>query len=357
MSLLNEYIEKINNNKIDLENELRSLIKKYSELKKTNLILYASNFNSQVPSHIEQSDYYYLKDLLDDLPKEDLDFYIETPGGCTETVEDIVKYIHSEFKKISFVICGEAKSAGTIMAMSANELFMTKTGSLGPIDAQIITTNGFISAYDYIDWYEEKKKELKLSPVDEIIINKINPGELNSIKNGLNYCEELVREWLTKYQNKTKREATTISKTLINHKKWHTHNRSLKYNDLEKIGIDITYFDKKLEEIVYRINIVCRLIFNTSKTYKIFSTSNVTINLSSEIKENQIPEVIDINHRCPICGKEVTFYAKLKDKEIDVINKLPLPKDNIYKCECGQKFDLSEIIHNIEHDFNAKIIK
>ena len=61
--------------------------------------------------------------------------------------------------------------------------------------------------------------------------------------------------------------------------------------------------------------------------------------------------------KCPNCGKEVTFYAKLRNKEIDTNNKLPLPKNNIYKCTCGQVFDLSEIINNIEHDFNTKIIK
>lgn len=357
--MLKEYLEKISNNNIDLENELRRLISEYNDIRKTNLIVYVSNFNPQVPSHLESHDYYYLKDLLEEIPRDNLDIYLETPGGCTETAEDIVKYIHNEFKKISFVICGEAKSAGTIMTMSGNEILMTKTGSLGPIDAQINTPNGFISAYDYIDWYEEKKKEKNINKVDEIIINKINPGELNSIKNGLDYCEELVYNWLIKYQNYSKEKANKISKELINHKKWHTHNRSLKIDDLEDIGLNITKLEsnKELEILVYKINLVCRLLLNMSKAYKIFSTNTITISLKTEQNIKEIPDLIDINHKCPICGKEVTFYAKLKNTNQNISNKLKIPDDNLYKCTCGQVFDLTEVLNNIEHDFNTKIIK
>ena len=358
MSILKEYLERISNNQIDLEAELRNIISEYNKIRKTNLLVYVSNFNPQVPSLINIQDYYYLKDLIDEVPKGDLDFYIETPGGIAEIAEDIVKYLHSEFDKVTFVICGEAKSAGTIMAMSANEIMMTKTGSLGPIDAQINTSNGFISAYDFLNWYDEVKKEKKLSQADEIIINKINPGELTSIKNSLDYCSELVKDWLIKYQDYGEKKAKQISEELINHKKWHTHNRSLKIDDLKNIGLNITALDdnKELETLVYKINLLCRLIFNTTKTYKIFSSQNVTITLKAETN-NSIPDVVDIRHKCPKCGKEVIFYARLKDKEIDINNKLPLPKDNIYMCECGEILNLTNIINDIEQQFNTKVIK
>ncbi len=64
-------------------------------------------------------------------------FTLETSGGSGEAAEEIVRFIHSKFDSISFVIAGQAKSAGTIMALSGHEIFMTDSGSLGPIDAQI----------------------------------------------------------------------------------------------------------------------------------------------------------------------------------------------------------------------------
>ena len=35
---------------------------------------------------------------------------------------------------------------------------MTETGSLGPIDAQMRIGRSVISAYDYMEWVEEKKR-------------------------------------------------------------------------------------------------------------------------------------------------------------------------------------------------------
>lgn len=40
--------------------------------------------------------------------------YIETPGGSGETAEEVVKFLRNNFDTVSFVVSGEAKSAGTI---------------------------------------------------------------------------------------------------------------------------------------------------------------------------------------------------------------------------------------------------
>ena len=65
-----------------------------------------------------------------------IDMYIETPGGSGETAEEVAKFLRNNFDTVSFVVCGEAKSAGTIIVLSGDEILMTETGSLGPIDAQ-----------------------------------------------------------------------------------------------------------------------------------------------------------------------------------------------------------------------------
>lgn len=397
MTILEEYLKKINENRwgsIELEQELKRLIKIYNEKRNTNLIIYASSFNPNLPSALEQKDFYYLKDLLDGIPKgENLDVYIETPGGSGTTAEEIVRYIHSEFNKISFVICGEAKSAGTIMAMSADEILMTKTGSLGPIDAQMISNRGVISAYDYIEWVNSKRKDAekdgRLNPADAMIIAQITPGELNGVVHQLKYAEDLVKEWLYKYKfknwNKTetrglvvtptmkKRKASSIARKLSNHRIWRTHGRSLKIEDLESIGLKVTNLDddRQLGDLVYKINLICRLLFSMSNTYKFFCTQSQSLSLNAQSnnavpspQQNNvsIPAVIDINHICPKCGKQVTFFAKLindpnLDKEMLKMGKIPIPKGNIYKCECGFDFNLQGVIDNIERQVGRKIVK
>ena len=92
------------------------------------------------------------------------------------------------------------------MTMCADEILMTKTASLGPIDAQMISNRGVVSAFDYVEWIKEKKKEAekngRLNPADAIIIAQIAPGEINGVEHSLEYAKDLVKEWLYKYKFK-----------------------------------------------------------------------------------------------------------------------------------------------------------
>jgi len=83
------------------------------------------------------SDYQVIHEMLRQVDKQKLDLYLETPGGSGEAAEEIVNFLHDKFESVDFLIAGEAKSAGTLMAMSADEIYMTDSGSLGPIDAQV----------------------------------------------------------------------------------------------------------------------------------------------------------------------------------------------------------------------------
>ncbi|RPI51133.1 MAG: peptidase, partial [Deltaproteobacteria bacterium] len=207
MGLLTEYIKK----KLsvpDLELELLRLISGYNKQRNTFLFLYASAAEKGIPgAMLQQSDFYTIRDMLADKTDIDkIDFYIETLGGSGETAEEIARFLHDKFDMVSFVISGEAKSAGTIMVLSGNDILMTETGSLGPIDAQVPIGRSRISAYDYREWVDEKRKEAQeqgsLNPFDATMIAQITPGELNGIIHALKFAEDLVAEWLPKYKFK-----------------------------------------------------------------------------------------------------------------------------------------------------------
>ena len=97
--------------------------------------------------------------MLNGADSSKLDFYIETPGGSAEAAEEIVECLRDKFEKVSFIVTGEAKSAGTIMVLSGDEIIMTQTGSLGPIDAQVKIGRSIVSAFDYIEWTDNKREE------------------------------------------------------------------------------------------------------------------------------------------------------------------------------------------------------
>lgn len=391
MSLMNEYI----NRKLsgpDLESELLKLIGEYNSLRETYLFVYAAAIGKPIPTvPLEQADFYILRDLLSGQEKRNkVDVYLETPGGSGETAEEIGRFLHNNFETVSFVISGEAKSAGTIIALSGDEILMTETGSLGPIDAQVKIGRSIVSAYDYMEWVKEKREEAEkqgaLNPFDATMIAQISPGELGRVFHSLKFAEDLVKDWLVRYKFKNwistethkkavtdsmkKQRAEEIAKELTNHSKWRSHGRSIKIEDLESIGLKVTRIDSdpQLANIVYRIQTVCRLLFETTTSFKIFATQDnkifrqaVPVGEPIKIPHVQIPDVAEINQVCQKCGESYKIYAKFVnnpkiDKDFQAKSFIPFPNNAKITCSCGYEIDLSGIKSQIEMQTKRKII-
>jgi ATP-dependent protease ClpP protease subunit len=390
MGFMNEYINK-KMTITELEEELLNLIRMYNNLRKTYLVVYAGAIGKQVPDlALSMDDYYSIYDMLKNVDSENLDFYIETPGGSGEAAEEIGRFIRDKFKNIVFVISGESKSAGTILALSGDEIFMTKTGSLGPIDAQIRIGRTVGSAYDYMEWVHEKKAEAQkngmLNPFDATMVAQISPSELKGVYNSLEFAKDIVKEWIAKYKFKDwtvtetrripvtdemKRErADYIAKELTNHGRWRSHGRSLKTDDLESIGLKIKRLDEDqdLVEIVYKIQTTIRLIFSSTTNYKIMATEKDKLFKQAvsagmlQTGPKKDADVIEIDIRCQKCKKHHKIYAKfINEPKIDEDYKKkgikPFPKDNKLICDCGFEIDLNGIEKEIESKISKKIIK
>jgi len=267
---------------------------------------------------------------------------------------------------------------------------MTETGSLGPIDAQVKIGRSVQSAYDYIEWVQDRKKEAeeqgRLNPFDATMVAQITPGELGSVLHAMNFAKDLVVEWLTKYkfrkwvvtetrkmpvtEEMRRKRAGEIADELANHSKWRLHGRSIKIHHLEEIGLKITRVDDnpELADLVYRIQTVCNLLFEKSTAFKIFATQDnkifrqaVLAGRPLRIPQKQAPNVVEIEQKCPECGAVHKIYGKLSpDRKIDqdLRNKgfVPFPKDAKIVCKCGFEMDLSGIKSQIEMQAGKKLL-
>ena len=395
MSYMKEYIDK----RLSIEGlvkELYGLISQYNKLRNSFLFIYCSAINKNIPyTALEQDDFYMFRDILHTIKgnNKNIDIYIETPGGSGEAAEEIVKYLHNNFESVNFLVSGEAKSAGTIMVLSGDEIMMTETGSLGPIDAQVVVGRYRQSAYDYIEWVNDVREKcaqgVPLNPFDARIISQITPGEINGIFHSLKFAEDLVTKWLVEYKFKNwditetnkknvtssdrLRRAQEVANELTNHSKWRSHGRSLKIKDMDQIGVKIKNIDEDnaLSDIVYRIQTICRLIFEMSNFYKLYIADGILLNKSAvpvnNIQQRSImnkndTDPIQINQSCQKCNESHSFYAKfISDKNIDDSLKqmglIPFPQDNNFTCKkCGFIIDLSAIRNDIELKKGKKII-
>ena len=379
----------------ELVQHLRELIVRYNRQRDTYLFVYAGAIGKPIPDiPMSKDDYYTFFDILKDNVSKKITVFLETPGGSGDAAEEIANFLHQKFDQVSFVISGEAKSAGTILALSGHEILMTKTGSLGPIDAQVRIGRSPVSAYDYIKWVKDKRAEAKktgeLNPFDATMIAQISPGELCSVFHALKFAEDLVIEWLPKYKfaewnvTRTRGEVVTdqmrviraqeIAQILTNHADWRSHGRSIKIDDLEEVvKLEIVKIDedKELAEIVYKIHTVIRTIFIKSNIYKIFATQDELYRKMAtsreDIKEKvpgsnqKLVDAVQTEVQCPQCHEKYLIYAKFVDNpqiDTDLQGKgmIPFPKDNILKCKCGYEIDLSGLKNEIETQSGRQII-
>lgn len=357
-SILNEYLNR-RMSIIDLKTELQKLIKDYNRYTGRYLFVYSSDINKGRTRGIDvsliQDDFYNVQDILRESNEEKIDFYIETPGGSGEAAEEIAKFLRKKFNEVNFIIAGEAKSAGTILALSGDNIYMTDTGSLGPIDAQVRLGRSTISAHDYKEWVDSKREEAeengKLNPFDAVMVAQISPGELYGVINSLEFAKDLVKSWLEEFKFKNwtktrdrgievtdvmrKKRASEVAEMLCDHTTWRTHGRSLKIEDLKDVlVIERIDDDTKLADIVYRIKTIIRLILDGSTVYKLFFTDDLQLTKTFTISSgNNNPvahplaqkrpaqkaiDVVDINVQCPKCKKKhkVSGYLDIDSQTI-----------------------------------------
>jgi hypothetical protein len=391
-SLLKEYLDK-RMSATDLQNELKRLINEDNNAKETYLLIYAVDFEKGrqgLSIDLVMNDYHIIHEILRKIERTKIDLYIETPGGSGEAAEEIVNFLHSKFDSVDFIIAGEAKSAGTLMAMSADEIYMADSGSLGPIDAQVKIGRSVVSAFDYVNWIEEKRNEVAkgtpINAIDAAMIAQISPGEYMGVFHAQQFAVDKLKEWLPKYKFKHWKETETrkikvtdemkmtraeeIANKMIDHSAWRTHGKSLKISDLNEIGLRIKTFDEndQLKELVYRIKIVIKLLFGSSTNYKIFFTENEVI-LQNAInqkpmsvsRQNIQTPIAELKVNCPKCGKQYPVYAKFgsipKDLEAEIGKKnKKFPFDNLIQCDCGFTLNLTALRNQLESQIGRKII-
>lgn len=400
-SIFNEYLSK-RFGFIELQNELQRLIKEYNKYTGRYMFVYASDINKGRSRDIDvsmvQDDFYNIQDILRESSHKKIDFYIETPGGSGEAAEEIAKFLRKKFEEVNFVIAGEAKSAGTILVLSGDNIHMTDTGSLGPIDAQVRIGRSVVSAHDYKEWVDLKRAEAaksgNLNPFDAVMVAQISPGELYGVINSLEFAKDLVKCWLENHKFKNwditresktpvtpemrKERATKVAEMFCDHTTWRTHGRSLKIEDLhEVLIIERIDDDPKLAELVYRIKTVIRLIFSGSPVYKLFyiddlkisktfsvsSSSNLPVaNPFTQPKGQAKPvDVVELDIQCPKCGKrhKVNGYMDINSKQISDA-KLPtnenIKENDILVCDvCNFALDLKPIKNQVETQTKRKV--
>lgn len=179
---------------------------------------------------------------------------LATPGGVVEAVEKMVEVTRHHFSEVFFVVATAAMSAGTILCMSGDKIYMDYTSSLGPIDPQVPLDNGqLVPALGYIDKVNElidKSARNCMTDAELVMLQRLDLATLRRYEQARDLSVSLLKQWLVKYKFKDwevhsttdpgspvtpeqkAARAEQIAKDLSDNNRWHSHGRMIGINTL-----------------------------------------------------------------------------------------------------------------------------
>lgn len=176
-----------------------------------------------------------------------LSFFITTPGGVAEAVEKMVEIMRHFYDEVHFYIPEQAMSAGTILCMSGDRIYMDYSSSLGPIDPQVENRDGnLVPALGYLDEVEKliaKSQNGTLTNAEFAILQNQDIATLQRYQQAKELSISLLTDWLVRYKFKNwdvhqstgkkvtatqkKNRAKEIAESLSDNKTWHSHSRMI----------------------------------------------------------------------------------------------------------------------------------
>ena len=185
--------------KVTVNERLRQLEKYFN----ADVIFYFGEIHPSVEKIFRDFIEMLKKDL--EFNRDNLVVLINTPGGSAETVERMVSVMRFHYKEVYFIVPDYAMSAGTVLCMSGDKIYMDYSSSLGPIDPQVFNGKNWVPALGYLDKVEElieKSRANQLTQAEFMMLQKIDFAELRSFEMARNLTIALLKEWLVKYKFK-----------------------------------------------------------------------------------------------------------------------------------------------------------
>lgn len=197
--------------------------------------------------------------------KDRLVVVLTTTGGYIEVVQRIVETMRHHYRYVDFVVPNHAFSAGTVLAMSGDSIYMNYYSRLGPIDPQVEGQNNRqVPALGYLIQWErllKKAREGTITTVEaSLLLNKFDLAELYKYEQARELSITLLKRWLVSYKFKDwnhtqdrgirvtssmkSRRAASIAKMLSNTERWHSHGYGISMEELRnEVKVRIDDFD------------------------------------------------------------------------------------------------------------------
>jgi len=254
-------------------NERRSLIAAIEEKRKSRLICFLTSDRLNASAIIAKDAIpFFFNQLrqIGEVPR--LDLLVFTAGGDTLAAFGLARLLREFAKWVGVLVPDRCFSAGTLLAISANQIYMTRAGMLSPIDPSVTTQlnpvaegpvpgmrqtlpvsvesiAGFKTLIEE-DWGIHKEE--MLAQLFNLLADKVHPVTLGDVYRSRQQIERLAHQLLKKHRKDQKnilRIVSTLTRGLGSH-----DYPIFKTEAKELFGKQIAGDDPELETMVWDLH-------------------------------------------------------------------------------------------------------
>lgn len=260
-------------------------------------VLYAADFLNELKiRHVQNGvaitpeDVRGLAEVVRGLEGDEVDLILHSPGGSPEAAESIVEVLRSQFQKVRVLVPVMAKSAATMIALSANEILMPISAELGPIDPQFLLSDGrggqrMTPAQAIIDEVQRAQQAVTTqqpdAPVWLMQVQGQPPGLYQQALNAVQLSKQLVKGWLEIYMFAGQPNAASTAQSIVDylgdHNRFLSHARRVDIKALADLGakiFNITDVDRQLWQLLEELWYTVEHTFQGSPVFKMWENSN-----------------------------------------------------------------------------------
>lgn len=110
--------------------KLRSLVTPFADGVDADVLAYSGELGYRVDSHL-------VKLVRSTKSRRNVLFWLATEGGSADAAYRIARCLKNQYERFTLFVDSYCKSAGTLIAMAADEIVMSDEAELGPLDVQL----------------------------------------------------------------------------------------------------------------------------------------------------------------------------------------------------------------------------
>lgn len=213
-----------------------------------------------------------------------LTLILHTPGGQISGTESIVNYLLAKFNDIEVIVPALAMSAGTMVALAANRIFLGRHSQLGPIDPQIMISNKPVSAQALLAQFSKARDDISRDPTTAPLwaplLGQIGPAGVVSAQRANKYSKEMVRDWLQLRMLAGRENAETLADSIADYfsqsEDHLDHGKRIGFEDAERQGVEVIRLedDQALQEEVLTAYHLMTILMEKSPSVRLIWGSN-----------------------------------------------------------------------------------